>query len=920
MRMDNSKSPILSSTPKNKTFSKPSSTVVVDNASSSSSSLKKIQRELQSDFSPKYLTLGSTNHNSPVSRFGRPQKLKESTDFLPTDLACSLRKLLPTPIRHATQLNRTVTPKLSIDKIIDKKKRPDHTPRLSTSLPDMRSTSMMYNPNLQRSPIRRVVQITCMSPIEKLIMKNRAALQLTNSFAQSTPSSNETLKLFRGSFIRMYSSKTPPDVSANTNNSVNKRDKNIDQEVKDSYDVVKIGSKTSENPVFIERKKEENCEIVSIEPVCDMIEPEMQKEISLNEEIISINPSINSSARSPPSGNKTNKAFGKNGKNIDRKVEDSCVVVKYTKESSDAPALIKHETGKIKCEIVSIEPVIPAIVVIETETENEKWTNKELISIDSWINSSAKSPPSNKTLQAHFICTKNSTATPDVSSNSSRSVDENGTRADEQVEKSCFVVDKNVKDTIEENFKDPVLIDRKKEEKCEIVSMKSVLAASVVNESEIYGDEITNKEIHFGNHSSNLSAETTSSIIKTKRSLRRRFIRTTPTYVSVNSSMDENGSKVEDVNKNVAKTSEDLILIETKIEAEKCEYISIAPIVPAIVMIEPEKLNEKCKNVEVSHNSSSPINKTIKNVRRRLIRTTFSTSDMSANSICSVDVYGTNVDQKVDNSCCEVINNVTKTSEEAPVFIEPNIEAEIHSIGAVIPENEKEKYISEEIISINLSEIETTNCIDLIELPVKSAAVAEDILIEPDNVEADLNGSVIAIIDPIEIIEIDESFEANPPITPPTQGQTKYFTDSTCDLVIVENSDDSVTDNTIIDANIIVQQQYMDLIHPTIVKKCPSVSSVDSAKGSSIVDSIASNDTVVNIGDYKIGQLGWARVGSFPFWPCIFCPDDENKIVEYTDRKCEIGYCFYLFINLSFKQGRLVCMSDFSLIMDVAVG
>lgn len=71
----------------------------------------------------------------------------------------------------------------------------------------------------------------------------------------------------------------------------------------------------------------------------------------------------------------------------------------------------------------------------------------------------------------------------------------------------------------------------------------------------------------------------------------------------------------------------------------------------------------------------------------------------------------------------------------------------------------------------------------------------------------------------------------------------------------------------------------------------PSVSSADSAKGSSIVDDDPSSATADG---WQVGNLAWARIGNYPYWPCIVCRSPEGTFLSFSAGKCNLFYVMLL--------------------------
>lgn len=63
----------------------------------------------------------------------------------------------------------------------------------------------------------------------------------------------------------------------------------------------------------------------------------------------------------------------------------------------------------------------------------------------------------------------------------------------------------------------------------------------------------------------------------------------------------------------------------------------------------------------------------------------------------------------------------------------------------------------------------------------------------------------------------------------------------------------------------------------------PSVSSADSAKGSSIVDEDPLGSTTTD--NWQVGNLAWARIGNYPYWPCIICNSPEGTFISFSAGK-----------------------------------
>lgn len=65
----------------------------------------------------------------------------------------------------------------------------------------------------------------------------------------------------------------------------------------------------------------------------------------------------------------------------------------------------------------------------------------------------------------------------------------------------------------------------------------------------------------------------------------------------------------------------------------------------------------------------------------------------------------------------------------------------------------------------------------------------------------------------------------------------------------------------------------MDFLNISEENKSPG--SKDSANGSSIDTEIVS---------VKTGELFWAKIGTYPYWPCMISPDPDKKTISYTEK------------------------------------
>lgn len=170
-------------------------------------------RQLQSNLSPKYMNTSTPGPDSRVSRYGRQQKLKETTDCLANDiLAAVLRKSLnevsasPSPPKHSTMTTPTKSYRTSPSKTIKKtpesqtKKTdsPSSIRHKDASVPTTATTDLppiAANPNLIRSSPPAYV-----SPIQKLIMLNKRAVCLASDYVPSTiGSGTSTSETYRSS-------------------------------------------------------------------------------------------------------------------------------------------------------------------------------------------------------------------------------------------------------------------------------------------------------------------------------------------------------------------------------------------------------------------------------------------------------------------------------------------------------------------------------------------------------------------------------------------------------------------------------------------------------------------------------------------------------------------------------------------------
>lgn len=666
---------VASSTPKG--ISAPTTPSIT---TTTSNSFKAMQRQLQSDLSPKYLTLGSAsssnnNQNAPVSRFGRVQKFKETVDFLPTDLVCSVRKLLSTPTRPVKKT--PMTPKKSLDKIVNIKKHVHSSPRLSTSLPDMRNDYLLYNPNLYRSP---TAVTTCssgppsMSPIEKLLAKNRNAIKL--ALSSSTPPSSgaeESIKSLRRRLIRTNHPSPPVAVSD---------DKQLKRNDADDADADKAVETTM-------------TEIVLNEP--PLIEPDIVEAKSIENDAPDVDEPIH--------------------------VQDSIQPPERVEIGSDEPAVLAQSEigGEEPKEIVSIES--------DAQLEIDREEPKEIVSIDSNV------------IEPILI--------------RSEMADDEPTEM--------------VRIELEANVIEPILIrtEMVEEKPNEIVSLETVHVDDLIQPPEM--------------------------VLFDPDLMRLKM-------------MEEKSKLIV--------TIEPILVHQSQVANEKPN--EIVSIVPDVAADEDKEVQEP---------------------------------------------QLTNIDDEND--------------VEMAVLTADDIESpEYEPIGAFSPNP----------TLIPMSSDEPTQSSDPIEM-------IDDLeLVHSQCSEIDLNSSVIHVPEPpVVIVDLnDESFDdaVAPTPTPPLFVDTEFDVAET-----IEISDDSLTENKSQHAT-----YATELAHEIVVEKCPSVSSVDSAKGSSIVDSVASHHQL-----HEIGQLGWARVGSYPFWPCLYCPDDENQFIEHKKRKCNEFSILFLLIFISYR-------------------
>lgn len=58
-----------------------------------------------------------------------------------------------------------------------------------------------------------------------------------------------------------------------------------------------------------------------------------------------------------------------------------------------------------------------------------------------------------------------------------------------------------------------------------------------------------------------------------------------------------------------------------------------------------------------------------------------------------------------------------------------------------------------------------------------------------------------------------------------------------------------------------------------------------------------SSKTVYSVKDHEIGDIVWAKLGKFPFWPSIVCLDPESKIFIKSKYFMFIKYNSYDIVN-----------------------
>lgn len=144
--------------------------------------ISQLLRQLQSDLSPKYMQTSTPAPDTRCSRYGRHQKVKETTDYLANEIMSAvLRKSLSdsgsSPTLRSPQTS--ATKKSPIEQLSANKADNISTPRTPQS--DLRrrrrSRSLSFS-----TPKMIVAACTSISPIEKLIARNKQAVCMASDY------------------------------------------------------------------------------------------------------------------------------------------------------------------------------------------------------------------------------------------------------------------------------------------------------------------------------------------------------------------------------------------------------------------------------------------------------------------------------------------------------------------------------------------------------------------------------------------------------------------------------------------------------------------------------------------------------------------------------------------------------------------